>query len=86
MYLFAVHFLDGINSHGFFHELDSSSVELVISTFGNLDAEDESERFKESLEFRLSSLWRETTDDKTGIVMHILLIPRLVINLDFLSE
>ena len=86
MYLFAVHFLDGINSHGFFHELDSSSVELVISTFGNLDAKDESERFKESLEFRLSSLWRETTDDKTGIVMHILFVPRLVINLDFLSE
>jgi hypothetical protein len=56
VYLFAVHFLDGINSHRFFHELDGSGVELVISTFGNLGTENESERFKESLEFRLSSL------------------------------
>ncbi len=81
-----MHLFDSLNSHGLFHVLNSSCVQLVVGSLGDLDTEDEPEGLEHSLELGLSGLRRKTADDQTGIVMHILFVPRFVVNLDFLAE
>ena len=86
VYLFVMHFFDSVNGHGLLHELDGGSVELVVGSLGDLDAEDESVGLEEGLELGLSCLRSKTADDKACVVVHVLLIPGLVIDLDFLTE
>jgi hypothetical protein len=81
-----MHLLDGLDCHGLFHVLDGSCAQLVVGSLGDFDTEDEPEGLEHSLELCLGGLRRKTADNQTGVIMHVLLVPRLVVDLDFLAE